>query len=76
MIVMHIAIPVIRCPSASHQPARTIQITLPISAPVPAPGLRTIVRPNGHRQNSAIRPAATLNGIVMIRISITSAANA
>ena len=76
MIVMHITTPLIRCPSASHQPARMIQMTLPIIEPPPALGLRTSVRPNGHRQNSAIRPEAIPNGIVMIRMNITSAAKA
>ena len=49
---------------------------LPIIDPAPAPGFLTIVRPNGHRQNSAIRADATPNGIVMIRMNITSAAMA
>ncbi len=34
----------------------------------------TSVRPNGHRQNLAIRSAAKPNGIVMIRMKATSAA--
>ena len=51
-------------------------MTLPMSDPAPAPGRRTSVRPNGHRQNSAIRMAAIPNGIVMIRMNITSAATA
>ena len=76
MIVMHIAMPLIRWPRASHQPASRIQMTLPISEPAPAPGFLTIVRPNGHRQNSAIRADAIPNGMVMIRMHITSAANA
>ena len=36
-----------RCPRASHQPATTNQMMLPISEPAPAPGLSTVVRPNG-----------------------------
>ncbi len=44
-----------------------IQITLPTIDPAPALGLRTSVRPNGHRQNSAIRAEAIPNGIVMIK---------
>ena len=47
---------------------------LPIVDPAPASGFFTIVRPNGHTQYTAIRAAATPNGIVMIRMNITSAA--
>ena len=71
MIVTHIKMPPSRCPIASHHPARMIQITLPTIDPAPAPGLRTSVRPNGHRQNSAIRPEAIPNGIVMIFLIVT-----
>ena len=49
MIVMNSAIPEVMCASASHQPARITQITLPRNDPTPAPGFGTIVRPNGHR---------------------------
>ena len=76
MIVTHISTPVIRCPSASHQPASTNQITLPINDPVPASARRTSVRPNGHRQNRAIRAEANPKGIVMIKMNITSATTA
>jgi len=51
-------------------------MTLPTSEPAPASGRRTIVRPNGHRQNSAIRADAMPNGIVMMRINMTSAVSA
>ena len=39
----------------------------------PASGRRTSVRPNGQRQKSAMREAAMPNGIVMMRMNITSA---
>ena len=48
MIVTHNAIPVTRCPMASHRPANTNQTTLPMTEGAPAPGWRSIVRPNGH----------------------------
>ena len=43
------AIPVSRWPIASHSPANTNQMTLPIADGAPAVGLRSMVRPNGHR---------------------------
>ena len=73
MIVRHISTPVTTCPIASHQPARTNQMMLPISEPAPASGRFTSVRPNGQRQNSAMRADAIPNGMVMIRMNITSA---
>ena len=48
MIVMHSATPVTRCPMASHQPNRMIQMMLPIREPIPALRRGSIVRPNGH----------------------------
>ena len=48
-------------------------MTLPISDPAPASGRRTTVRPNGQRQNSAIRADAIPNGMVMIRTNMISA---
>ena len=51
-------------------------MTLPMVEPAPASGRRTIVLPNGHRQNNAIRADATPNGIVMMRMNITSATTA
>ena len=68
MIVMHSAIPVTRCPMASHSPAKMNQMTLPMKDGAPAPGLFTIVRPNGHRANPAIRNEAMPNGIVMMKM--------
>ena len=65
-----------RWPSASHQPASTNQMMLPISEPAPASGFFTSVRPNGQRQTARSAPTATPNGIVMIRMNITSAATA
>ena len=47
MIVMHSRMPANSCPSASHQPKRTIQITFAIVLPVPASCARTTVRPKG-----------------------------
>ena len=47
MIVMHSAMPLARCPSASHHPAKITQMTLPRNEPTPAVGFETIVRPNG-----------------------------
>jgi hypothetical protein len=44
--------------------------------PAPASGRRINVRPNGHRQKSAIRAEAIPNGIVTIRMNITSATKA
>ena len=76
MIVRHISTPVTTWPIASHQPARMNQMTFPTSEPVPASGRLTIVRPNGQRQNSAMRAEAIPNGIVMIRMHITSATTA
>ena len=76
MIVMHIRTPVITWPIASHQPASTNQMMLPTVEPAPASGRRTIVRPKGQRQNSAIRADAIPNGIVMMRMNITSATTA
>ena len=76
MIVRHISTPVTMWPSASHQPARTNQMMFPTSEPVPASGRLTIVRPNGQRQNSAMRAEAMPNGIVMMRTNITSATTA
>jgi len=48
---------------ASHQPARMNQITFPTSEAAPASERRTSVRPNGHRQNKAMRADAIPNGI-------------
>ena len=48
-------------------------MTLPTSDPGARVRARTIVRPNGQRQNSAIRAEAMPNGIVTIRMNITSA---
>ena len=47
-IVTAIAAALTRCPIASHIPHSSSQMTLPIKAPVPAPGRSTMVRPNGH----------------------------
>ena len=76
MMVMHMNTPVTRCPMASHQPARMNQITFPTSDAAPASGRRTSVRPNGHRQNKAMRADAIPNGIVMIKTNITNATTA
>jgi hypothetical protein len=46
MIVTASPIAVAMCSRASHHPATMIQMILPIVLPVPAPGLRTRVRPN------------------------------
>ena len=46
----------------------------PMVDPTPAVGFLTTVRPNGHRQNLAIRNAAKPNGIVMIRMNARSPA--
>src|SRR5262245_29331837 len=73
MMVRHISTPVMRWPSASHQPASTNQMMLPMTDPAPASGRRVMVRPNGHRQNSAMRADAMPNGMVMIKTNITSA---
>ena len=73
MIVRHISTPVTTCPMASHQPARMNQMTFPISEPAPASGRLISVRPNGQRQNSAMRADAIPNGMVMIRMNITNA---
>lgn len=48
MIVIAMAIAVTTCPIASHRPAMTNQMTLPISEATPAVGLSTTVLPNGH----------------------------
>jgi hypothetical protein len=48
MIVMNCATAVMMWPSASHQPAKMNQMTLPMPAPTPADGLGRMVRPNGH----------------------------
>ena len=48
---------------------------LPMRDPTPAVSFLTTVRPNGHRQNLAMRSAANPNGIVMIRMNASSAAN-
>ena len=53
---------------ASHNPAKMNQMTLPMNDGDPASGLLTIVRPNGHSANPAIRNDAMPNGIVMIRM--------
>jgi hypothetical protein len=47
-IVSAIATALTRCPIASHTPHSSSQMMFPISAPVPAPGLSMMVRPNGH----------------------------
>ena len=47
MIVMARKNAVTMCPSASHQPASTSQMMFPITAPAPAEGFLTTVRPNG-----------------------------
>ena len=47
MIVMHSAMPLARWPSASHQPAKTTQMTLPRNDATPAVGFGTIIRPKG-----------------------------
>ncbi len=75
MIVMQSSTPVIRWPSASHQPARMSQITLPIAEGAPASGRLTSVRPKGQKAKLAIFTACSPNGIVMIRMNITSAAS-
>jgi hypothetical protein len=53
-----------------------IQMMLPMVEPAPASARRTITRPNGHRQKAAMRSAAIPNGIVMMRMNMTSAASA
>ncbi len=75
MIVMQRAMPVIRWPSASHQPARISQITLPIAEAAPASGRLTSVLPNGQSAKTASLSACRPNGIVMIRMNISSAAS-
>ena len=64
-----------RCSSASHHPDKHNQMTLPTSAPAPASGSSTMVRPNGHSAYDAMRSEAIPNGIVMIRMKHTSAAS-
>jgi hypothetical protein len=61
---------------ASHHPAKMNQITLPTSEPVPASARLTSMRPNGHRQKSAMRAEAIPKGMVMMRTNITSATTA
>lgn len=55
-------------PIASQIPATTTQMTLPTAEPSPAVGLRTTVRPNGHRMKFAIRNEAMPHGIVTTRM--------
>ena len=47
---------------ASHQPASTNQITLPMHALVPVDGCGTSARPNGHSANPASLNAWTRTG--------------
>src|SRR6478752_7189025 len=68
MMVMHNAIPVTRWPMVSHSPGKMNQMTLAMKDGAPAPGLFTIVRPNGQRAKPAIRNEATPNGIVMMKM--------
>jgi hypothetical protein len=51
-------------------------MTFPIAEPAPASARRTTVRPNGQRQNRAMRMAAMPKGIVTMRTNIASAAKA
>ena len=74
MIVKQSSTPETRCRSASHQPQRINQSTLPMTEAPPASSRRTTVLPKGQRANTAMRRAATPNGIVMIRMKQISAA--
>ena len=74
MIVKHRSTPVIRCPTASHQPQSMNQSMFPIAEPAPASGRRTAVFPNGQRAKTAMRSAAIPNGIVMLRTKQINAA--
>ena len=73
-IVAAIATALTKWPIASHKPNSSTQMTFPISAPVPAAGLSTIVRPNGHNAYEAMRSDAKPKGIVMMSKKLTSAA--
>ena len=68
MIVIISATPVTRWPIASHSPAKTNQITLPMNDGAPAVGRFTTVRPNGQSAKPAIRHDASANGIVMMKM--------
>src|ERR1700751_4670100 len=48
-------------------------MTFPIRAPVPAVGLSTILRPNGHNAYEAMRSDAKPNGMVMMSKKLMSA---
>jgi hypothetical protein len=50
MTVIAIATALTKCPIASQIPNNNTQMTLPTRAPLPALGLSTIVRPNGHNK--------------------------
>ncbi len=74
MIVMQNAMPETMWMIASHQPANRNHSTLPIAEARPAPGARTVVRPNGQTTNPARRNDAIPNGMVTIsRQAITPA---
>ena len=75
MMVLAIATAVAKCMIVSAIPNSNTQMTFPISAPVPAPGFSTIVRPNGHRANDAMRSAAKPKGMVTMSRKQTSAAS-
>ena len=70
MIVMARKNAVMMWASASHHPASTSQMMLPITEPAPAVGFFTTVRPNGHSEYPASLKACTPNGIVMMRMHI------
>ncbi len=74
MTVMDIETAATTWPIACHMPNRMIQMTLPIGAPGRGPGFSTMVRPNGHSGQEAMRSAANPNGIVTITTKQISAA--
>src|SRR5208283_5664087 len=74
-IVIAIAAALTKCPIASQTPNSSTQMTFPMRAPVPAVGLSTIVRPNGHNANEAMRSDANPKGMVMMSKKLMSAAS-